>query len=58
MANESIVRHLEAEHEDVLVALVHQLQWSQRLQYPEHFANDNDFAWPLLPFPDGWTLGE
>jgi hypothetical protein len=21
---------------------------------PAHAANDNELAWPLIPFPDGW----
>ncbi|WP_213775383.1 hypothetical protein [Bradyrhizobium sp. dw_78] len=21
---------------------------------PPHAANDNEHAWPLIPFPDGW----
>lgn len=30
---------------------------SDGLQCPEKFANDNEVAWPLIPFPDGWLGG-
>jgi hypothetical protein len=27
---------------------------SQSFDEPPRAANDNGFAWPLIPFPDGW----
>jgi hypothetical protein len=30
------------------------LAYSPTFNEPSKAANDNDFVWPLIPFPDGW----
>ena len=42
------VRHT---HEEAPVALMHRFQ---KTPLSKSAANDNGFAWPFIPFPEGW----